>query len=111
MTQMLGAPVISDGILKRGVIVRIPVLPGLLIDAKRSIKYVCDTFGENVILSVMSQYTPMPTCTHIELSRPLSEAEYRSITRYVDAIGVGGYIQQFGANGTEYIPDFNFEGV
>ena len=111
MTGMLGAPVIEDGILKRGVIVRIPVLPDLLIDAKRSIKYVCDTFGDKVILSVMSQYTPMPTCAHPELSRPLTEAEYRSITRYVDAIGADGYIQQFGANGTEYIPDFNLEGV
>lgn len=112
MLTLVGDPRYSDdSTLNSGVIVRIPVLPSNLIDAKRCIKYVRDLYGERVILSVMSQYTPMPTCPHPELSRPLSELEYMSIKKYVSALGISGYIQEYGADGERFIPEFNCEGV
>lgn len=111
MTELVGAPVMENGLLKRGVIVRVPVLPNNIIDAKRCMKYIADRYGDKVILSVMSQYTPMPQCTHPELARVLTRSEYNSITKYLDTLNVVGYIQQYGADGENYIPEFNCEGV
>jgi len=113
MVQHHNKPIFENGLIKSGVIVRVLIMPNNLIDAKRIIKYLCDRYGDKIIISVMSQYTPMPNCKHTELSRPINECEYTSIKKYLASFDIKyGYLQEFGSNGTKYIPDFsNFEGV
>ena len=98
--------------MQRGVIVRVLVLPGNLIDAKASIKYLYDTFGDDIYISVMGQYVPMPHVTHRELKSPLSPVSYRSVVRYAQSLGItNGFVQGSGADDKVFIPEFNCEGV
>ena len=50
----------GDGRMKQGVIVRHLLLPGHLKNAKAVVKYVYETYGNSVYLSLMNQYTPLP---------------------------------------------------
>lgn len=43
-----------------GVIVRHLLLPGHVQNAKAVVKYVYETYGDRVWLSLMNQYTPLP---------------------------------------------------
>ena len=49
----------EDGIMKRGVIVRHLELPGCIEDSKAVIRYLYKTYGNNIYISIMNQYTPM----------------------------------------------------
>lgn len=106
MVRVAGKPLFENGILQRGVIVRVLVMPGAIIDAKRSIKYLHERYKESILISVMTQYTPMEGCGFPELARGLTEGECRSIARYCERLGIKGYIQQHGAEGEQYIPEF-----
>ena len=112
MVKTAGAPVIEDGIMKSGVITRVLVLPGNLIDAKAGIKYLYKTYADDIFISVMGQYVPMPRCSHRELRNPLSQASYMSVVRYAQSLGIeNGVVQGAGADSRIYIPKFNCEGV
>ena len=49
---------VEAGIMKKGVIVRHLILPGTTKDSKAVIKYLIDTYGDDIYISIMSQYTP-----------------------------------------------------
>ena len=58
----LGNPVFNDaGIMTKGVIVRHLLLPGCLRDARRIVKYLYETYGDQIYMSLMNQYTPLDT--------------------------------------------------
>ena len=60
MLHLVGDPVFDeDGMLLRGVIVRLLLLPGHLIEAKQILRDVYRRFGDRVYISLMSQYTPI----------------------------------------------------
>ncbi len=112
MYSLTGKPVYKNNIMVSGVIVRILVLPGNLIDAKRSVKYILDKYGENVCLSVMNQFTPVVATKYYELCRKLTESEYKSVVDFaVSHKFKHGYIQQNGSDVKEFIPDFDLKGV
>ena len=51
----------TDGhvdIMKKGVVVRHLLMPGMLIQAKLIVKYLYDKYGDNIYISLMNQYTP-----------------------------------------------------
>ena len=96
------------------VIVRILALPGHLDEAKENVRFVHETFGDRVTLSMMSQYTPPPVCPHHpELERRVSAEEYEDLLDFADGIGCEDYFWQDGDAAEEsFIPDFDsLEGV
>lgn len=100
-------------LVKKGVIVRQLLLPGQLNDAKQIIKYLHDTYGENIYLSLMSQYTPL---AHVEkypeLNRKVDRRTYDKYVDYAIEIGVeNGYIQEEDVAEESFIPAFDGEGV
>ena len=104
-------PVIKDGIMQRGVVVRILLLPGHLIEAKLSLKYLYDTYGDSIYISLMSQYTPMGELPS-PLDRTVTEYEYRSLVRYAEELGVTyAFIQEGGSAEESFIPAFDNTGV
>ena len=50
----------SNRLMKKGLIVRILLLPGHVAEAKLILKYLYDTYGDKIYISLMNQYTPMP---------------------------------------------------
>ena len=100
-------------LIKKGVMVRQLLLPGQLQDAKRIVKYLYDTYGNQIYLSLMSQYTPL---AHVEqypeLNRKVSRRSYNSYVDYAIEIGVeNGYIQEEDVAEESFIPCFDGEGV
>jgi len=112
MVHQRGTPHINaEGLMTRGVIVRHLVLPGHVDDSKRVIAYLHETYGDEIYLSLMSQYTPMPGMTG-ELARTLSAEEYEEVVDFARTIGVTqAFLQEGGAASESFIPAFNGEGV
>jgi putative pyruvate formate lyase activating enzyme len=100
--------------MKRGVIVRHLLMPGKLLSAKMIIKYLYETYGDSIYISLMNQYTPLTK--HLkdfpELSHNVSEREYDELVDYAYDLGVrNGFIQEGGTVSESFIPEFDFEGV
>ena len=104
----------EDGIMKRGVIVRHLELPGCIEDSKAVIRYLYKTYGNNIYISIMNQYTPMEGIgkKFPELNRKLTEREYDELVDYAISIGVeNGFIQEGETASESFIPPFTNEGV
>lgn len=88
-------------------IVRHLVLPGCTEDSKEVIKYLWETYGDNITLSIMSQYTPMPACPYPELQRKLTAEEYDEVVDFAAELGITKAFTQEGEAADEsFIPDF-----
>ncbi len=108
MLAQVGEPVFDDdGILKRGVLVRHLVLPGHADESMKALKALRRAFGDRILVSVMSQYTPMPGMAP-PLDRPVTADEYELVLDYADHLGiVNGFRQEPGAASAQFIPDFD----
>ncbi len=109
MVSQVGTPIFdNDGIMKKGVIVRHLMLPGLLFDTKKIMDYLARQYGNNIYISLMSQYTPMPAVSsHKNLSRRLTKAHYESMVDYIELLGLENVFVQDIASATEsFIPEF-----
>lgn len=114
MVRQVGIPEFDErGIMRKGVIVRHLTLPGYLQDSKNIIKYLYDTFGDNIYISIMNQYTPLPAIEQYpELNRRITKEEYEELVDYAIDLGVeNGFIQEGETASESFIPEFNEEGV
>ena len=112
MFRQVGKPCFDEhGIMTKGIIVRILLLPGHVAEAKLSLKYLLDTYGDNIYISLMNQYTPMPDMKP-PLNRTVTHEEYDQLLDYAEKIGLkNGYIQDFGTAEESFIPPFDNTGV
>ena len=100
-----------SGMIIRGTIVRILLLPGHVAEAKLSLKYLFDTYGDDIYISLMSQYTPMKNMLP-QLNRTVTRDEYRQLVEYAESIGVkNAFIQEHDAANKVFIPKFDGTGV
>ena len=112
MVRQVGEPSFDEqGIMRRGVIVRILLLPGHVAEAKLSLKYLMDTYGDKIYVSLMNQYTPMQGINS-PLDRKVTREEYYQLTDYAERLGlVNGFTQEFGTAEESFIPPFDNTGV
>lgn len=99
----------ENGIIKRGVIVRHLMLPHLLFDSKKIIDYLFKTYGDDIFLSIMNQYTPVATLPKDfpELNEKISERYYNSLIDYALNLGIkNAYIQEGETAKESFIPEF-----
>ena len=107
MVKQKGSAVVEGGLIKRGVVVRILLLPSHLAEAKLSVKYLYSTFGDDIYISLMNQYTPQDNMKK-PLDRTVTRAEYRELCDYAATLGVkNAFMQDFGTATSEFIPDFD----
>lgn len=98
--------------LKKGVIVRHLLIPGMLIQAKLIVRYLYDRFGDRIMLSLLNQYTPNGKLEGFpEIDRRVTETEYRSLIRYAESLGVRGFMQDKETADECYIPAFDLSGT
>lgn len=101
----------EQGIMTRGMIVRILLLPGHVAEAKLSLKYLFDKYGDSIYISLMNQYTPMPGMQP-PLDRTVTREEYYQLLDYADKIGLkNGFTQDFGTAKESFIPPFDNTGI
>ncbi len=108
MVQTVGAPIFDEeGMLKAGVIVRLLVLPGIEHEAMMNLRYLKETFGDEIVLSLMNQYTPVGEDLPSELRQPLADAAYQTVVRYARSLNFKyAYIQEGETAKESFIPPF-----
>jgi len=120
MLRQVGAPEFFEDDatkLKRGVILRHLILPSHRQDSINVLELVAKEVGaENVILSLMGQYTPdfyleyekehgaREDCKN--LRRRITSFEYNSVLEAADCLGFTGYMQDISSSSAKYTPEF-----
>ena len=99
----------DDNLLNRGVIVRHLVLPNHRHDSMKIIEWLHKTFGDDIYISLMNQYTPMfKSAQYKKLNRKLTTFEYDSVVNFAVELGVKNCFIQIGKTASEsFVPNFN----
>ncbi|MCY6960726.1 radical SAM protein [Clostridium brassicae] len=113
MLRQVGVPKFDGKILKKGLMVRHLMIPGLLFDSKKVIDWVINNLPKEVYLNIMCQYTPVGDLNNYpEINRKLSRKHYETLLNYAISNGVeNGFFQDFDSSTTRYIPNFDLKGV
>ena len=111
MVLQRGSVRLENGLLSSGVIVRILLLPGHLAEAKLCCSYLLDKYGDDIYVSLMSQYTPMPDMK-APLNRRVTAREYGELCEYALKKGLkNGFMQEKCSAEQTFIPSFDCTGV
>ena len=100
-------------ILTKGVIVRHLLLPGETKDSKKILRFLHETYHNDIYISIMNQYTPMHQVADIpQLNRCVTDEEYKKVLLFSERIGIeNGFIQEGKTSEASFIPPFNYEGL
>ena len=103
----------EDNLILRGTIVRHLTLPGCMEDSMQILKYLHETYGDMIYISIMNQFTPLSNLEkYPELNRRITDEEYETLVDYAIDIGIeNGFIQEGDTAEESFIPAFDCEGV
>ncbi|MBI5184042.1 MAG: radical SAM protein [Nitrospinae bacterium] len=103
----------SEGIARRGLIIRHLVLPGHLIETREILRSIRNDLGNEVHISLMGQYFPTyKGLYHPDLKHPLTSEEYEEAVAILEEEGFeNGWIQSLKDINDDFRPDFDSEDV
>jgi len=114
MYRQTGAELVYDdnGLLRRGLVVRLLVLPNDIGGLRESLEWIRDELSPRVAISLMAQYYPTNVAgtnqRYTLLSRRISESEWLRAISALEEFGFEeGWIQEFDGAPFYYRPDFN----
>lgn len=100
-------PEFTNGLIKKGVIVRHLVLPGCRKDSIAVLDDTAKHWKDGVLLSLMRQYTPsFNRSDYPELNRSVTSFEYESVLSHARALGLKGFFQHKESIGSSMTPKF-----
>jgi len=114
MYNQVGTPVFDEnGLIQKGLIIRHLVLPSHIENSKKVLKWIDENIDKQVYVSVMAQYFPTGNANKFkEISRKLSEEEYKEIGEYLYSLEIeNGYMQELEEHEEEYVPNFDLSGI
>ena len=112
MYNQVGTSKIKNNLLKKGLVVRVLLMPGMVDDAKKILKYLYDKYKDNIYISIMNQYTPVDKYIYEELNHKVLDSEYEELINYACDLGItNAFIQEGETQEESFIPDFNLEGI
>ena len=114
MHRQVGNPSYDkDGIIRKGLIIRHLLLPGLKEDSKKILRWIKENLPIEVPVSLMAQYTPLfHAQSRKELNRRITEREYEEMIDYFFEIGLeNGYVQERSSTESKYTPEFDLSGI
>ena len=113
MYKQVGSPIIENELIKKGIIVRVLVLPGHKEDAKKIIKYLFEKYNDNIYISIMNQYTPVTrSLKYPNLNWTVTDGEYNDVVNYACDLGVTKAFIQDGETCLEsFIPEFDCSNI
>jgi putative pyruvate formate lyase activating enzyme len=101
----------EDGLLKRGLVIRLLVLPNDLAGVRESLEWIRDALDARVAVSMMAQYYATNRAATDErytlLSRRITESEWLRALSALDELGMAeGWMQEYDGASHYYRPDF-----
>lgn len=101
-----------EGNMISGVLIRHLLIPGMEEDSKKILKYLYDSYGDKIYISIMNQYTPVRKCKYEELNTKVDNGVYEDVIDYAWDIGIrNAFIQEEGTQSESFIPDFNVKSL
>lgn len=103
----------EDGYIRRGTIVRNLILPGHTKNSVKVLEYLHETYGNEIYLSIMNQYTPVHCHeNHPELNRRVTAREYEKVLDAALSMGIeNGFFQDGETAKESFIPAFDYDGI
>ena len=109
MLRQAGEPVIEDGLMRRGVIIRHLVLPGHTKNSLGVLELIREHFGTGVPVSLMSQYYPAGRAAEYpDINRRVTPREYGKVLDRLYALGLDGYAQELSSADARYTPVWDY---
>ena len=111
--QMGDEPVYDeDGLLRRGLVIRLLVLPNDVGGVRESLRWIHDELSSRVAVSLMAQYYPTNVAgtnpRYALLSRRIRETEWIQAVTALDDFGMEeGWMQEYDGAAFYYRPDFD----
>lgn len=100
----------KDGNITSGVIVRHLLIPSMEEDSKKILKYLYDTYGNKIYISIMNQYTPVRKCKYSELNNIVDNKVYDEVIDCAWDIGIrNAFIQEGETQKDSFIPKWDFK--
>jgi putative pyruvate formate lyase activating enzyme len=101
-----------DGLLRRGLVVRLLVLPNDIAGIRESLEWIRESLSPRVAVSLMAQYYATNKAAtderYILLSRRISEGEWLRAASLLDKLGMQeGWMQEYDGASHYYRPDFS----
>jgi len=102
----------QDGLLKKGLVIRLLVLPNDLGGLRDSLSWIRAELGSQVAVSLMAQYYPTNVAgtnrRYTLLSRRITESEWLRAVSALDEFGFeNGWMQEYDGAAFYYRPDFS----
>ncbi len=107
MHRQVGQLVVADGIARRGLLIRLLVLPGNAGRTDLALDWIAGNLGTGTAISLMGQYYPAHRAKDFpEINRSLKPIEYLAVRRHMERLGFdNGFVQQVGSSAA-FTPDF-----
>jgi putative pyruvate formate lyase activating enzyme len=102
----------EDGMLQRGLLIRLLVLPNGMADIGENLRWIRDELSPRTAISLMAQYYATNKAAtdprYILLSRRISEGEWFEAVSLLDELGMEeGFMQEYESASHYYRPDFD----
>jgi len=114
MHRQMGSELVydKDGLLKRGLVIRLLVLPNDIGGVGESLQWIRDELSPGVAVSLMAQYYPTNVAgsnqRYALLSRRIRETEWLRAVAALDEMGMQeGWMQEFDGAAFYYRPNFD----
>jgi len=114
MYRQTGAQMVYDGngLLKRGLVIRLLVLPNDLGGLRESLNWIREALSPQVAISLMAQYYPTNVAgtnpRYTLLARRINESEWLRAVSALEELGMEeGWMQEYDGAAFYYRPDFN----
>lgn len=101
----------ADGIIKRGLVIRLLVLPNDVAGVRESLTWIRESLSPRVAISLMAQYyatnRAATDARYVLLSRRITESEWLRALSILDDLGMEeGWMQEYDGAAHYYRPDF-----
>jgi putative pyruvate formate lyase activating enzyme len=101
----------EDGLLKRGLLIRLLVLPNDIAEIEQNLRWIRDELSPRTAISLMAQYYATNKAAtdprYILLSRRISQGEWFEAVSLLDELGMEeGFMQEYESASHYYRPDF-----
>jgi putative pyruvate formate lyase activating enzyme len=91
---------------RENVIIRHLILPGHLESTRQVLRWFADNAKGRALLSLMTQYTPIPGRKKPMPNRYVNSEEYETVLKWLDEFGIeDGFCQEL-VTGIDWLPDF-----
>lgn len=103
----------EDGYIVKGTVVRNLILPGHTRNSIKVLEYLYQTYGNDIYISIMNQYTPVHQQEkYPELNRLVTVREYEKVLNAAVELGIeNGFFQDGETAKESFIPSFDYEGI